>query len=98
MIKGKTLASLSQESSRGILSAVRTLILLLTHVHDVIDAVGTFGWETRGTTMSEADARKPEWEIRKRVVREWRDDMMDALRWLKSGMCRSHSSSFCSIY
>lgn len=88
-IKDKTLASLSQESSRGILSAVRTLIVLLTHVHDVIDAVGTIGWERRETTMSEADARKSEWEVRKRVVREWRDEMMDALRWLKSGMCRS---------
>lgn len=88
-IKDKTLASLSQDSSRGILSAVRMLIVLLTHVHDIIDAVGTIGWETRETTMSEADARKPEWEVRKRVVSEWRGEMMDALRWLKSGMCRS---------
>lgn len=94
MMKDKTLASFSQESSRGLLATVRALIVLLTHVPDIVDAVGAIGWEAREATMSEAEARKPEWEIRKRAVNEWRGEMLDALRWLKSGMCESLSLLF----
>lgn len=83
-----TLATKSH-SPRGILSAVRMLVVALTHVHDVIDDVGDAGWKNRDATMSEADARKPEWEVRRMVVGPWRGEMLDALRWLKSGLCRS---------
>lgn len=91
LMKNQSLPCLSatSESPRLVLSGVRMLIQALTHVHDVIDHVGDAGLRSKHATLSEADARKPDWEVKRNAATAWRVDMLDALRWLKTGMCES---------
>lgn len=79
----------TSEDPRLVLSSVRMLIQSLTHVHDVVDAVGDAGLRDKDTRLSEAEARKADWEVRRGAAVEWRGEMLDALRWLKMGMCES---------
>ncbi|KAJ9093244.1 hypothetical protein QFC19_008450 [Naganishia cerealis] len=88
LIQSNSLSSVAttSESPRGVLSAVRMLIQSLTHVHDVIEQIGNHAIRNKDLTMSQADARRSEWTIKREVGNNWRAEMMDSLRWLKSGM------------
>lgn len=83
----------TSEDPRLVLSSVRMLIQSLMHVHDVVDVVGDAGLRDKDVRLSEAEARKPDWEVRRRAARVWRGEMLDALRWLKMGMCESALSA-----
>ncbi|KAJ9091873.1 hypothetical protein QFC21_007071 [Naganishia friedmannii] len=76
----------TSDSPRDILSAVRMLIQSLTHTHDVIERVGNAGVRKKDVTMSEADARRSDWIIKRSAGSKWREEMLDSLRWLKNGM------------
>lgn len=79
----------TSESPRHVLSGVRMLIQALTHVHDVVDQVGDVGLRDKHKLLSEAEARKADWEVRRNAAQLWREEMLDSLRWLKTGMCES---------
>jgi hypothetical protein len=94
LMKNQSLPCLAatSESPRLVLSGVRMLVHSLTHVHDVIDHVGDAGLKSKHATLSEAEARKPDWEVKRNAATAWRVEMLDALRWLKTGMCESRVS------